>query len=339
MFVFRVLNEDIDIDVLNNGINSKIRIPGGEQVVEALKLVNRHIQKGSDKETCWISVSKDFLTNVELYNMPIKNYNEFRHDMALISGYDSTEVTFKMFYAVSHVLDKIASQSLFGIDKMVLDFSSKDKIDVVKKKGLYYKTDGTKMTNYGRAIGYGSKSKEMLIYDYIPKENIKKILNPLEIDILYALIKAKGYNNNSMIGFINILSSEIDDVLSRVPFTKQERILFDSFYNKRMHLLGVACEILDLNKCRSKVVTRDNENVIDLPSSGDVVVFNNDDIDVLNVFAYLKKKKRDILDKILSELGFSLESISISEDVMSIVRIGAVNQTFVERLFYRGEQL
>lgn len=141
-----------------------------------------------------------------------------------------------------------------------------------------------------------------------------------------------------MIGFINILSSEIDDVLSRVPFTKQECILFDSFYNKRMHLLGVACEILDLNKCRSKVVTRDNETVIDLPSSGDVIVFNNDDIDVLNVFAYLKKKKRDILDKILSELGFSLESISISEDVMNIVRIGAVNQTFVERLFYRGEQ-
>lgn len=338
MFVFRVLNDEIDKDVLNKGINAKVRIPGGEQVLEALRLVNRHIQNGSEKDTCWISVSKNFLSDVEIYNMPIKGFNELRHDIAVIGGYDTTEVVFKMYYAVSHDLTNIAAQNLFGIEKLVLDFSSDERVKDLQKRGLHYKLDGTRKVGYARARAYGEKSSELLIYDNIPKENIKKILNPLETDILYALIKEYGMNDINIIGFINKLANEIEEIIESVPFTRQERILFDSFYNKRMHLLGVACEFLDQNKCRSKVVTRQSENCIDLPSNGDVIIFNNDDIDVLNVFAYLKNKKRSIISKILAELGFSLDNAPITEDVISIVRIGTVNQPSVERLFYRGEQ-
>lgn len=341
MLLFRVLHDTNDKDILNTGISAKMHIPGSETVSSALKLVNSHVKNGSsDKtKTCWISVSKNFLRDVEEYDMPIRNFNATRHNIAIIDGYDSSELKFKTYYSEKNDVMDFLNQKLYGVDRIVLDFSSKDKAKELRDKGLHLTVNGNKMTHHSISVSFSTNVGEVLIYDNIPKENIRAVIKPLEIDILYSLVKEKGLDNNSVIGFIAILLDEIDEVLEKVKFTEQERILFDAFYNKRKHLFTVACEMLDENKFRSKIAKQSDHSFMELPTTeGDLVVFNNDDIDVLNVFAYLKRKKRVILEKIINELDFRLDKIAISEDVKSIVRVGAVNQPYVERLFYKGSQ-
>lgn len=338
MYTFRVLRDD-ELDNKQH-IAAKGQFGGAKSLKKLLSTVNSHVIKGRREDSPWISISSDFLRDVERYNMPLRGHNETRNRMAILTGLDKTIILPKKGYNPTYPL---LDMPVYGFDKIVLDYSTADSVNEIKKNGLAVNVKGEVTRNYSRTHAYSQHDKELLVFDKIPAKNIEMILTPLDIDILYAII-ASGIceSQDEAVGwYLYSLLPMVHSDPEMFGLTEIEALLFRQFYGENKHLVTVATEILRENSVNYILVKKSDWNIVDvLDLTKDGIIYNYDEgIDVLNVFAYLKRKKRVILEKILASLGVEMRQIKLPEDVMQMVRIGNVRQNGVLRVFYKGGQL
>lgn len=293
-YVFRVLNrQDHETYALNKMFIAKKPISIDEPIFNALTQGASHIFNGSNHDYAWISVSKSYVTIMEKYSFSLvkPKYNAERPLVAILDNCDKLCVSpndVNPRYPVSYY------------HKVIIDYSSDKACVESQRKGLVYSSKGVKYDNKNKpkawpGYKYARRSQELIILNKVDFEDIKYILNPLEIDLLYAILKN---NKDEDIDFILERLDGIDAEFMDFLLTYEEYFYFCYLYINNHYLEGL------------------------VPDRDDPFYKG---VDPLELMAVLKEMKRHILKKILDKLGFVYDKVPIIEDFVYPVRKGVVD--------------
>ena len=211
--------------------------------------VNDHFINGNRHFTKWISFTSDIHCIDRYYN------NQDIHQVAVI---DSDIV------------------SGFDGDLLVLDASNAESIE---NNGLfvYAHNYGCKPSSNSRGFNNAKSSKEVVYYNYIPKEKILYVLNSLLVDMIYNdMLDLDIFNNKGYIYPVSLLSlsyinkyidAKYKEVFQEIYINnKNIDLLFDYSYED---LIKIKKEFLNvLNNCNIKYVKKLTKD-IRLPEEGE----------------------------------------------------------------------
>lgn len=323
-YVYRALNQ-FNINTIKDGngieVDNNLLV---KTLRESFMQINSHLQKGSNKKSCWISCSKDFAFDVEEYSLPQNGSNSSRSSVAVIQNHDITSIVdhsnIDLFLKYPDanfkpVINKIWEMDTSNISKLVFDLSERKHAKKLGNMGFILTKEGDFCRNNVLVYGYAGKSKEAIVYGSIPQEDIALVLPPVEIDLLYAAAKINDTMGKS-ITFDCLLDQLIKSKHS-IDFKKNllsmELQLYTDIYDKNTNLSEIA-----LNTYRT-----------------------NKKADILAVFHHIRELKRKLVKKILQEyFGVSgTVYVPIPEDVLDIVRIGEFYQCEVVQVKYSDWEL
>lgn len=181
-------------------LSSQYQLKFGE---DALDFITRHITCGNKISTTWISCSKDF----NILKSYATSQTELRPCIAVIHHHNKTELKSIAFSDIAKLFGYgliddiqfvryIRNLKLYEIEKFVIDLSNgHDNFyrlfidsEMVNNKNGTIKTD-----RYFREINYTNKDSEVLVLGQIPS-CYYKILQPLQYDLLYALLNNQSIN-------------------------------------------------------------------------------------------------------------------------------------------------
>lgn len=291
-YVYRVLNaQDHRNYLLNKCFIAKKPIAGNTPLIDALAEASRHIFDGSHHDFGYISVSRSYPTIMEKYSFARQRpgFNEESPLVAIITGND--EVTKKLRCSSPRPL-------VSHVQKLVIDYSDDEHYPKSMQLGLIYSAKKVPY-NYSKpkmspGYKYARKSQELVILNAISSEDIKYILNPLEIDLLYAILKATpNADIDTVLKTFSLIEGDFLDNL----MTYEEYYYFRYLYIYNHFLKGLI---------------PDETREVKMP-------------DALELTAVLKEIKRGILTKILAKLDFDFPFIAIVEDYVWPIRKGEIN--------------
>lgn len=318
MYTYRVLNKN-DKNVIDNGIIAKAPLDDSVLVKDALLQVSKHIQNGSGKSSAWISTSTSITKVLEHYGVPY-NTGDIRTSVAVINNCIDTS-------------EKVIISEPINNQKVVVNLSNNDELYKSMSNCLFCLTDGTfyipidvlknyysnikELLNNTKIIAtkgikstpgtkYARRSEEVIVLNKIDKENIVKVLNPLEIDILYAISKYNELNNIEfdIEDFIN------NKITNRDGVTPDNGIQYKIYYEMYIKYL-FTCDIV-----KNLYEETDNDK----------------SIDVLELYSYIKNIKRIIINKYLNRMGYNLDYIPLIDDYTHIIRVGNVNTNIIRNI-------
>lgn len=316
MYTFKALGDD----ELKKGkaLYAKGIMSDDATLVDLLKTVNIR----SDNYP-WISVIKDFKECVEGLNVPSKYYKKARKKVAVIENHNDSIIAVKRGVSLGN---RFLLAPLTSFSEIIMNDKDDNFMKQIEDNGIILKS-----------------LNEVLVYNMIPAKDIAVILGSLDIDVLYALISSGKYY--SQLDTIDRYRYYLMDMISRraeeLELSDNERFFFDKFYIEEKSVLAVVLEILGGNSIHYSFITPSDWNmleVVDLTKDG--IIYNYSEyVDILNIFAYVKRMKRVILGKVLSNMGIELDEIDIPEDKMQIVRLGNISQDDVVTVTYEGRTL
>ncbi len=322
MYTYRVLNKN-DIDVKNNGIIAKVPVDDSTLIKDALTKVPSHLQVGSSKSSAWISTSVSLTTVSEHYAIPYTP-GEVRTPLAVIDNCAEINKNISIFEPINNqkVIVNVStekelansmrnlliclSNGVFCVQKDILKIFD-NKIKVGKRLPLSSKrnpneliiVEAIKNEKKYPGIKYGLLSKEVVVLNKIDKEDIVKVLNPLEIDIAYAIAKYHELNN---------IEFDIEDFINNKINNRNNVLVDNGIEYKLFYDMYINC--LFTSDIVKKIYEENN---------------NDKSIDILEIYSYIKNIKRNIINRYLANMGYNLEFIPILEDYIYIMRIGNIN--------------
>ena len=322
MYTYRVLNKK-EVDISSNGIKAKAQLGSDCSIIDALMQVSRHIQTGTGKESAWISTSTSLTKVLEHYAIPYE-VGEKRTSVAVINNCSETCKGVNIFDSI-------------GEQKVVINLSNNNELVNAMSNFLFCLSDGTfyvprnairnirddlvvgerltftdhrypgitiniEVTKDIKAtpgIKYSRRSEEVIVLNSIPASDIVKVLNPLEIDIAYAIAKYHELKNKPF----DIEEFISNNITNRNGVIVNNGVEYKLYYD--MYINGLfTCDIV------KKIFEKNN---------------SDKSIDILEIYAYVKKIKRDIINNYLLNMGYNLDYIPLIEDCTHIIRMGKVN--------------
>ena len=131
-----------------------------------LSTINLHLRKGSTIDTKWISCSKELEKVIPYY------LNQDNSNIAIID---------------SNI------NGMFDDNLLALDLSTKENIKRIRE--ILINKDNTHTKEKFVGYNYATHSSEVVYYNHIPKERIKAVLSPFEIDLfLNGVIDSKIFD-------------------------------------------------------------------------------------------------------------------------------------------------
>lgn len=341
MYTYRVLNK-YDYENIKNKkkIIAKDAFTCNQTIFDALKVVGKHLQNGSKKDFPWISTSTSFTTVMEHYAVPYLN-----GDTNSYKQRDLVAIFSDMHESGIYPNDNVTLNTpVTSINNIIINVSTdKERIEACKL-GLLYQSDGKKYSsikNMSPGFKYARKSKEILVLNNIDSNKIKYILNPLEMDLLYAVMK--NYEIKQLPFNIDIF---IDNILNNINvdniFTEIEAMFYKEFFIKDKFLCDIVDEIMKQNNISTCDISKDE--LFQNAKKNNLTYFQSDlQIDILSIYAYIKNIKRKIIRKLLNQVGYNLEQVPIIEDYIHIIRIGKINKkknnNSVHMLYFNNKQI
>jgi len=242
-YVFRALNEeDINNVNIDNGmLKPKDTLRGIKTLKDVFRKVNTHLLYGSSKQTCWISITKDFKIAAEKYSLAKKGLADKRAPIAVIKNHSkSSMVDDKGNDAFENkTIEQLTNPAymqffhdfeLNYISKIVLDFSNKEFSKKLARAGYVLNSENKRCISNTMAYNYAANSKEMLVYKNIPREDIVKVLSPLEVDIIYGSGYWNGKINNEWKKSLE--SNTFRGIMLEKLISKGDQIQYRDFVSK-----------------------------------------------------------------------------------------------------------
>ena len=343
MYLFRALN-DFDMECISkysiiscNLFRSYLDKCTKEEALEIMtELVNTNITTSLDRiighvngkalnYSCWISTSDDLLFTLKEYAIPQSgtyNIDMYRKNVAIL-GFDES--------------DKINLASLDFKDKDEYKKMYSKTLDLTNNKLGYYFNQGLikplstnedsfkvsidswcKSYNQESSVhgisGFASKAGENVVYYRINKDKIKRVLTPLDQDIIYAIFidlrrkdkkeeRDPSVIRNYMLKALNkylkkYTNIDNDICISNYGFSKTEMAMIENLYkvdanghyNALINNVVGDCKKIDAVKYYEHLKNI-KRNIISKITGLDNVMLLDDDIKVLNEYLFNKMSK------------------------------------------------
>ena len=343
MYLFRALN-DFDMECISkysiiscNLFRSYLDVSTKKQALEIMtELVSTNITTSLDRiighvngkalnYSCWISTSDDLLFTLKEYAIPQSgtyNIDMYRKNVAIL-GFDESD---KINLASLDFKDKDEYKKMYS---KTLDLTN-NKLGYYFNQGLIKplstNEDSFKVSidswckNYNQESGvhgisgFASKAGENVVYYRINNDKIKRVLTPLDQDIIYAIFidlirkyKKEERNpsviRNYMFKALNkylkkYTNIDNDICISNYGFSKTEMAMIENLYkvdanghyNALINNVVGDCKKIDAVKYYEhlKNIKRD---IISKITGLDNVMLLDDDIKVLNEYLFNKMSK------------------------------------------------
>lgn len=349
MYLFRALN-DFDMECISkysiiscNLFRSYLDKCTKEEALEIMtELVNTNITTSLDRiighvngkalnYSCWISTSDDLLFTLKEYAIPQSgtyNIDMYRKNVAILEFDESDKINLaSLDFKDKDEYKKMYSKALDLTNNKLGDYFNQGLIKPLSRNdytncvsGNVYFNAGLKELNGLSRIhgisGFASKAGENVVYYRINKDKIKRILTPLDQDILYAIFidlirkDKKKERNLSKIEERNYMLSALNKYLdkyanidndihtSKYDFSKIEKQIIDylykldknGHYNALISLIPQYCKTTDAVDFydKLKIIKR---LIIRRITGIDNVMLLDDDIKVLNEYLFNKMSK------------------------------------------------
>lgn len=345
MYLFRALN-DFDMECISkysiiscNLFRSYLDVSTKKQALEIMtELVSTNITTSLDRiighvngkalnYSCWISTSDDLLFTLKEYAIPQSgtyNIDMYRKNVAILGFDESDKINlasldfkdkdeYKKMYSKTLDLtnNKLGNYFNQGLIKPLSTNEDSFKVSI----DSWCKSYNQESSVHGIS-GFASKAGENVVYYRINKDKIKRILTPLDQDILYAIFidlirkDKKKERNLSKIEERNYMLSALNKYLdkyanidndihtSKYDFSKIEKQIIDylykldknGHYNALISLIPQYCKTTDAVDFydKLKIIKR---LIIRRITGIDNVMLLDDDIKVLNEYLFNKMSK------------------------------------------------
>ncbi|MDY3948368.1 MAG: hypothetical protein SOZ04_03340 [Bacilli bacterium] len=347
MYLFRALN-DFDMECISkysiiscNLFRSYLDVSTKKQALKIMKeLVSTNITTSLDRiighvngkalnYSCWISTSDDLLFTLKEYAIPQSgtyNIDMYRKNVAIL-GFDES--------------DKINLASLDFKDKDEYKKMYSKTLDLTNNKLGYYFNQGLikplstnedsfkvsvnswcknhdpklKLSLHGIS-GFASKAGENVVYYRINKDKIKRVLTPLDQDIIYAIfidlirkdkkeernlnkIDERNYMLKALNKYLKKYTNIDNDIcISNYGFSKTEMAMIENLYkvdanghyNALINNVVGDCKNIDAVKYYEHLKNI-KRGIISKITGLDNVMLLDDDIKVLNEYLFNKMSK------------------------------------------------
>ena len=344
MYLFRALN-DFDMECISkysiiscNLFRSYLDVSTKEEAKKIMaELVNTNITTSLDriighvngkalKYSCWISTSDDLLFTLKEYAIPQSgtyNIDMYRKNVAILEfdksdmiNLDSLDFKDKDEYEkmYSKALDltnnKLGNYFNQGLIKPLSTNEDSFKVSVNSWCKSYNQESGV----HGIS-GFASKAGENVIFYRVNKDKIKRILTPLDQDILYAIfidlirkdkkeernlnkIDERNYMFKALNEYLDKYANIDNDIYtSNYDFSKTEMAMIENLYkvdanghyNALINNVVGDCKNIDAVKYYEHLKNI-KRNIISKITGLDNVMLLDDDIAVLNEKLYQEKK-------------------------------------------------
>lgn len=323
MFTFKVI--DSSVNMKNGSFVAHKSLIADTRVEDAIKTFKK------DNDTCFVRVNKDFFKEASKTALSKGFYNQDRESIAIVRGYNKTDIKVRTYYANSHNISDVKKVPVCYMEKLTLDCTDEESIQELVNMGVID----------SKLVGLVANKESIYVYNKVDGEDIMYILKPIEVDLLYALTKEYGLNDNNINAFVRMLAPRISLNIDDYYFTESEKVLFNAMFVDNKNLTTILYEILASNKINVDMIRLEDDSFVTVPDiTRDLMLVNNQDtVDPLNIYSYLMSKKRIIIKKILSSIGCELDSISIVEDELKVSRMYDVFLNDEVELEYNGASL
>ena len=345
MYLFRALN-DFDMECISkysiiscNLFRSSLDVSTKKQALEIMtELVSTNITTSLDRiighvngkalnYSCWISTSDDLLFTLKEYAIPQSgtyNIDLYRKNVAILGFDESDKINlasldfkdkdeYKKMYSKTLDLtnNKLGNYFNQGLIKPLSTNEDSFKVSI----DSWCKSYNQESSVHGIS-GFASKAGENVVYYRINKDKIKRILTPLDQDILYAIfidlirkdkkeernlnkIDERNYMLKALNKYLKKYANIDNDIhTSKYDFSKIEKQIIDylykldknGHYNALISLIPQYCKTTDAVDFydKLKIIKR---LIIRRITGIDNVMLLDDDIKVLNEYLFNKMSK------------------------------------------------
>lgn len=345
MYLFRALN-DFDMECISkysiiscNLFRSYLDVSTKKQALEIItELVSTNITTSLDRiighvngkalnYSCWISTSDDLLFTLKEYAIPQSgtyNIDMYRKNVAILEFDESDKINlasldfkdkdeYKKMY--SKILDltnnKLGDYFNQGLIKPLSTNEDSFKISI----DSWCKSYNQESSVHGIS-GFASKAGENVVYYRINKDKIKRVLTPLDQDIIYAIfidlirkdkkeernlskIDERNYMLKALNKYLKKYTNIDNDIcISNYGFSKTEMAMIENLYkvdanghyNALINNVVGDCKKIDAVKYYEHLKNI-KRNIISKITGLDNVMLLDDDIKVLNEYLFNKMSK------------------------------------------------
>lgn len=344
MYLFRALN-DFDMECISkysiiscNLFRSYLDKRTKEEAKKIMtELVNTNITTSLDRiighingkalnYSCWISTSDDLLFTLKEYAIPQSgtyNIDMYRKNVAILEFDESDMINLdSLDFKDKDEYEKMYSKALDLTNNKLGNYFNQGLIKPLSTNEDSFKVSvdsWCKSYNQESSVhgisGFASKAGENVIFYRVNKDKIKRILTPLDQDILYAifidLIRKdkkeernlnKIYEHNYMLLALNeyldkYANIDNDIYISNYGFSKTEMAMIENLYkvdanghyNALINNVVGDCKNIDAVKYYEHLKNI-KRNIISKITGLDNVMLLDDDIEVLNKKLYQEKQ-------------------------------------------------
>lgn len=339
MYLFRALN-DFDMECISkysiiscNLFRSYLDVSTKEEakkimtelvstnVTTSLDRIIGHINGKALNYSCWISTSDDLLFTLKEYAIPQSgtyNIDMYRKNVAILEfdesdmiNLDSLDFKDKDEYEkmYSKALDLTNNKLGYYFDKGLIKPLSRNDYTNCVSGNVYFNAGLKELNGLSRIHGisaFASKAGENVVYYRINKDKIKRILTPLDQDILYAI-------------FIDLIRKDKKEErnLSKIEERNYMLLALNEYLDKYANIDN---DIYISNYGFSKIEMAMIENLYKVDANGHYnalinnVVGDCKNIDAVKYYEHLKNIKRDIISKITG-----LDNVMLLDDDIAVL--------------------
>ena len=337
MYLFRALN-DFDMECISkysiiscNLFRSYLDVSTKKEALKIMKeLVSTNITTSLDRiighvngkalnYSCWISTSDDLLFTLKEYAIPQSgtyNIDLYRKNVAILEFDESDKINLaSLDFKDKDEYKKMYSKALDLTNKKLGDYFNQGLIKPLSTNEDSFKVsidswckshDPELELSLHGISGFASKAGENVVYYRINKDKIKRVLTPLDQDILYAIfidlirkdkkeeenlskIKERNYMLLALNEYLgNYANIDNDIYISNYGFSKTEMAMIENLYK------------VDANGHYNALINN--------------VVGDCKNIDAVKYYEHLKNIKRDIISKITG-----LDNVMLLDDDIAVL--------------------
>ena len=343
MYLFRALN-DFDMECISkysiiscNLFRSYLDVSTKKQALEIMtELVSTNITTSLDRiighvngkalnYSCWISTSDDLLFTLKEYAIPQSgtyNIDMYRKNVAILGFDESDKINLaSLDFKDKDEYEKMYSKALDLTNNKLGDYFNQGLIKPLSTNEDSFKVSidsWCKSYNQESSVhgisGFASKAGENVVYYRINKDKIKRVLTPLDQDIIYAIFidlirkdkkeeRDPSVIRNYMLKALNkylkkYTNIDNDICISNYGFSKTEMAMIENLYkvdanghyNALINNVVGDCKKIDAVKYYEHLKNI-KRGIISKITGLDNVMLLDDDIKVLNEYLFNKMSK------------------------------------------------
>ena len=297
-------------------------------ITTSLDRIIGHVNGKALNYSCWISTSDDLLFTLKEYAIPQSgtyNIDLYRKNVAILEFDESDKINLaSLDFKDKDEYKKMYSKALDLTNKKLGDYFNQGLIKPLSANEDSFKIsidswckshDPESELSLHGISGFASKAGENVVYYRINKDKIKRILTPLDQDILYAIfidlirkdkkeernlskIEERNYMLKALDKYLDKYANIDNDIcISNYGFSKTEMAMIENLYkvdanghyNALINNVVGDCKNIDAVKYYEHLKNI-KRNIISKITGLDNVMLLDDDIKVLNEKLYQEKQ-------------------------------------------------